>query len=53
MLCFVPQEYFIKEAKLDTETIRMLGDVLNEDALMSLALSEMIYLENDVGDKVK
>uniref|UniRef100_A0A8C8E357 Amine oxidase n=1 Tax=Oryzias sinensis TaxID=183150 RepID=A0A8C8E357_9TELE len=29
--------------ELDTETIRMLGDVLNENAIMSLALSEMIY----------
>uniref|UniRef100_A0A3P9JMW3 Amine oxidase n=1 Tax=Oryzias latipes TaxID=8090 RepID=A0A3P9JMW3_ORYLA len=37
--------------ELDTETIRMLGDVLNENAIMSLALSEMIYF-GDVGDKV-
>uniref|UniRef100_A0A3P9JNG6 Amine oxidase n=1 Tax=Oryzias latipes TaxID=8090 RepID=A0A3P9JNG6_ORYLA len=48
---YTVKEYFIKEAKLDTETIRMLGDVLNENAIMSLALSEMIYF-GDVGDKV-
>uniref|UniRef100_A0A3B3HL38 Amine oxidase n=1 Tax=Oryzias latipes TaxID=8090 RepID=A0A3B3HL38_ORYLA len=35
---YTVKEYFIKEAKLDTETIRMLGDVLNENAIMSLAL---------------
>ncbi|RVE60777.1 hypothetical protein OJAV_G00184900 [Oryzias javanicus] len=50
---YTVKEYFIKEAHLDSETIRMLGDLLNEDALMSLALSEMIYLENDVGDDVE
>ncbi|XP_023804719.1 L-amino-acid oxidase [Oryzias latipes] len=49
---YTVKEYFIKEAKLDTETIRMLGDVLNENAIMSLALSEMIYFENDIGDEV-
>ncbi|KAF6720756.1 L-amino-acid oxidase [Oryzias melastigma] len=49
---YTVKDYFIHEAHLDDETIRMLGDLLNEDALMSLALSEMIYLENDVSDDV-
>uniref|UniRef100_A0A8C7ZXY0 Amine oxidase n=1 Tax=Oryzias sinensis TaxID=183150 RepID=A0A8C7ZXY0_9TELE len=46
---YTVKEYFIKEAKLDTETIRMLGDVLNENAIMSLALSEMIYFVEVTG----
>uniref|UniRef100_A0A3P9IE41 Amine oxidase n=1 Tax=Oryzias latipes TaxID=8090 RepID=A0A3P9IE41_ORYLA len=44
-------DHYTVKVGLDTETIRMLGDVLNENAIMSLALSEMIYF-GDVGDKV-
>uniref|UniRef100_A0A8C7ZWH2 Amine oxidase n=1 Tax=Oryzias sinensis TaxID=183150 RepID=A0A8C7ZWH2_9TELE len=36
-------DHYTVKVGLDTETIRMLGDVLNENAIMSLALSEMIY----------
>ncbi|KAF6720739.1 L-amino-acid oxidase [Oryzias melastigma] len=49
---YTVKDYLIQEAKLDSETIRMLGDLLNQDALMSLALSEMIYTENDISDDV-
>ncbi|RVE60778.1 hypothetical protein OJAV_G00184910 [Oryzias javanicus] len=49
---YTVKDYLIQEAKLDSETIRMLGDLLNQDALMSLALSKMVYVESDVSDDV-
>ncbi|KAM6908903.1 L-amino-acid oxidase-like [Xenentodon cancila] len=45
------KEYLQERTSLSQEAIRMLGDVLNEDSLMPLALSEMIYLETDINDQ--
>ncbi|MEQ2219625.1 hypothetical protein XENOCAPTIV_020972 [Xenoophorus captivus] len=50
---FSVKEYLQEEAKLSSEAIRMIGDLLNENSIMSMALSEMIYLENDVNDSVR
>ncbi|KAK5599893.1 hypothetical protein CRENBAI_014211 [Crenichthys baileyi] len=44
---------YLQETNLSSEAIRMIGDLLNEDSIMSKALTEMIYLENDVNDSVK
>ncbi|XP_061566801.1 L-amino-acid oxidase-like [Cololabis saira] len=47
------KEYLEERSHLSQEGIRMIGDLLNEDSLMPLALSEMIYLEMDINDKTK
>lgn len=49
-MCFVSQGYLEQEGDLSSEALRMIGDLLNEQSIMHLALSEMIYLQNDVND---
>ncbi|XP_015253333.1 PREDICTED: L-amino-acid oxidase-like [Cyprinodon variegatus] len=44
------KEYLRTEGGLSAEAVRMIGDLLNEQSLMHLALTEMIYIENDVSD---
>ncbi|XP_010765096.1 L-amino-acid oxidase-like, partial [Notothenia coriiceps] len=44
------EEYLNAEGDLSPEAIRMIGDLLNEESLMNLALTEIIYLEKDVSD---
>ncbi|MEQ2178854.1 hypothetical protein GOODEAATRI_018585 [Goodea atripinnis] len=44
------KEYLRTEGGLSAEAVRMIGDLLNEQSLMHLALTEMIYIENDVND---
>ncbi|KAM4564245.1 L-amino-acid oxidase-like [Fundulus diaphanus] len=44
-------EQYLHE-QLSSEAIRMIGDILNENSIMDKALTEMIYLENDVSDSV-
>uniref|UniRef100_A0A3Q3WZR9 Amine oxidase n=1 Tax=Mola mola TaxID=94237 RepID=A0A3Q3WZR9_MOLML len=44
------KEYLKAEGGLSPEAIRMIGDLLNEQSLMHLALTELIYLESDVSD---
>lgn len=51
--CFPPQEYLKEVGGLSEEAQRMIGDLLNEESIMHLALTEMIYLESDVSDDVK
>lgn len=48
--CVESQEYLLEEGGLSAEAVQMIGDLLNEQGLMHLALSEMIYIENDVSD---
>ncbi|KAM9335174.1 L-amino-acid oxidase-like [Symphorus nematophorus] len=45
------KEYLKTEGGLSPEAVSMIGDLLNEQSLMHLALTEMIYIENDVSDK--
>ncbi|XP_034532033.1 L-amino-acid oxidase-like [Notolabrus celidotus] len=45
------KEYLKEEGGLSTEAVEMIGDLLNEQSLMHLALTELIYLESDVSDK--
>lgn len=47
---FVWQEYLKQEGGLSPEAVRMIGDLLNEQSLMHLALTEMIYIQSDVSD---
>ena len=44
------QEYLRAEGGLSAEAVRMIGDLLNEQSLMHLALTEMLYLDSDVSD---
>lgn len=52
-LCVVSQEYLKEEGGLSPEAVRMIGDLLNEQSLMHLALTEMIYIQSDVSDSTK
>ncbi|KAK2863358.1 hypothetical protein Q5P01_002891 [Channa striata] len=47
------KEYLKEESGLSAEAIRMISDLLNEQSLMHLALTEMIYIESDVSDSTK
>uniref|UniRef100_A0A8C7WSI1 L-amino-acid oxidase n=1 Tax=Oryzias sinensis TaxID=183150 RepID=A0A8C7WSI1_9TELE len=44
------KEYLKMEGGLSTEAVQMIADLLNEQSLLHLALTEMIYLESDVSD---
>ncbi|XP_070785762.1 L-amino-acid oxidase-like [Enoplosus armatus] len=44
------KEYLKEEGCLSPEALRMIGDLLNEQSLMHLALTEMIYIQSDVSD---
>ncbi|XP_032438073.1 L-amino-acid oxidase-like [Xiphophorus hellerii] len=46
------KEYLREETNLSPEAIRMMGDILNENSIMANALTEMVYLMNDVNDSV-
>uniref|UniRef100_M4AA10 Amine oxidase n=1 Tax=Xiphophorus maculatus TaxID=8083 RepID=M4AA10_XIPMA len=46
------KEYLREETNLSLEAIRMMGDILNENSIMANALTEMVYLMNDVNDSV-
>ncbi|XP_007568175.1 L-amino-acid oxidase-like [Poecilia formosa] len=50
---FSVKEYLKENTYLSPEAIRMMGDILNENSIMANALTEMIYLMNDVNDSVK
>ncbi|XP_074555329.1 L-amino-acid oxidase-like [Halichoeres trimaculatus] len=45
------KEYLKEEGGLSPGAVDMIGDLLNEQSLMHLALTEMIYIESDVSDK--
>lgn len=51
--CPVSQEYLREEGGLSPEAVRMIGDLLNEQSLMHLALSEMIYIQSDLSDNTR
>ncbi|XP_062301360.1 L-amino-acid oxidase-like [Scomber scombrus] len=44
------KEYLKEEGGLSPGAVRMIGDLLNEQSLMHLALTEAIYLQSDVND---
>ncbi|XP_031734831.1 L-amino-acid oxidase-like [Anarrhichthys ocellatus] len=44
------KEYLKEEGGVSPEAVRMIGDLLNEQSLMHLALTEMIYIQSDVND---
>ncbi|XP_053271971.1 L-amino-acid oxidase isoform X1 [Pleuronectes platessa] len=47
------KRYLKTEGGLSAEAVRMVGDMLNEDSLMHMALTEMMYLNSDVNDNTK
>ncbi|CAJ1048254.1 L-amino-acid oxidase%2C partial [Xyrichtys novacula] len=47
------KEYLKEEGGLSPQAVDMIGDLLNEQSLMHLALTEMIYIESDVSDSTK
>ncbi|XP_067379988.1 L-amino-acid oxidase-like isoform X1 [Channa argus] len=44
------KEYLKEESGLSAEALRMIADLLNEQSLMHLALTEMLYIDSDVSD---
>ncbi|KAM8897651.1 L-amino-acid oxidase-like isoform 2-T3 [Spinachia spinachia] len=44
------KEYLMKEGGVSPQAVRMIGDLLNEQSLMHLALTEMLYIQSDVSD---
>ncbi|XP_063072108.1 L-amino-acid oxidase-like [Engraulis encrasicolus] len=44
--------YLREETDLSSEAIRMIGELLNEQSMMFTALTEMIYDQSDISDKV-
>ncbi|KAI3375921.1 hypothetical protein L3Q82_003769 [Scortum barcoo] len=44
------KEYLKTEGGLSPEAVRMIGDLLGEESLMHLALTELIYIQSDVND---
>uniref|UniRef100_A0A3Q2NVT8 Amine oxidase n=1 Tax=Fundulus heteroclitus TaxID=8078 RepID=A0A3Q2NVT8_FUNHE len=50
---FSVKDYLRTVGGLSAEALRMIGDLLNEQSLMHLALTEMLYIENDVSDSTR
>ncbi|KAI4794788.1 hypothetical protein KUCAC02_031839, partial [Chaenocephalus aceratus] len=46
-------EDYLNGEDMSQEAIRMIGDLLNQDSLMNLALTEAIYLRSDVNSTIK
>ncbi|XP_033991299.1 L-amino-acid oxidase-like [Trematomus bernacchii] len=46
-------EDYLNGEHVSKEAIRMIGDLLNQDSLMNLALTEAIYLHSDVNNTIK
>ncbi|CAI5660948.1 unnamed protein product [Oreochromis niloticus] len=44
------KEYLKEESGLSREAVIMIAELLNEQSLMHLALTEMLYFENDISD---
>lgn len=49
----VLQEYLKSEGGLSPQAVDMIGELLNEQSLMHLALTELIYLSSDVSDSTE
>ncbi|KAI4794789.1 hypothetical protein KUCAC02_031840 [Chaenocephalus aceratus] len=46
-------EDYLNEEDMSKEAIRMIGDLLNQDSVMNLALTEAIYLRGDIKNSIK
>ncbi|KAK5875445.1 hypothetical protein CesoFtcFv8_026528 [Champsocephalus esox] len=46
-------EDYLNGEEMSQEAIRMIGDLLNQDSLMNLALTEAIYIRSDVNSTIK
>ena len=49
----VNQGYLVQVANLSSEEVRMIGDLLNLDSLMSLALTEILYEQAAINDHLE
>ncbi|XP_030633970.1 L-amino-acid oxidase-like [Chanos chanos] len=47
------KEYLVKEGNLSRGALRMIGDILNENAFFYTALLEALYLQTDINDKTR
>ncbi|XP_034425164.1 L-amino-acid oxidase-like [Hippoglossus hippoglossus] len=47
------KEYLKTEGNLSAEAVRMIGDLLDEESIMHMALTEMMYISSDVNDNIK
>ncbi|XP_015226358.1 PREDICTED: L-amino-acid oxidase-like [Cyprinodon variegatus] len=50
---FTVRGYLKEFGHLSKEAIRMIGDLLNQDSLMHLALSEMVYEQSVISDDIR
>ncbi|XP_010891981.3 L-amino-acid oxidase isoform X2 [Esox lucius] len=44
------KEYLVKEGNLSRGALRMIGDILNENSLFYMSLTEMLYIQSDIND---
>ena len=49
----VSQGYLVQVAKMSSEEVRMIGDLLNVSSLMYTALTEMLYDQADINDQTE
>ena len=49
----VNQGYLVQVANLSSEEVRMIGDLLNMDSLMPLALTEILYEQAAINDHLE
>ncbi|XP_071375646.1 L-amino-acid oxidase [Centroberyx affinis] len=47
------KEYLVKEGNLSREALRMIGDILNENSLFYMSLTEMLYIQSDISDNIE
>ncbi|CAB1456512.1 unnamed protein product [Pleuronectes platessa] len=47
---YTVKEYLRMEGGLSAEAVRMIGDLLNEESIMDMALTEMMYLNSEIND---
>ncbi|XP_053271975.1 L-amino-acid oxidase [Pleuronectes platessa] len=47
---YTVKEYLRTEGGLSAEAVRMIGDLLNEESIMDMALTEMMYLNSEIND---
>ncbi|XP_049423744.1 L-amino-acid oxidase-like [Epinephelus fuscoguttatus] len=47
------QDFLKEQSTLSSEAVRMIGDLLNEQSLMHIALTEMIYEKSNINDNTE
>ncbi|XP_026152604.1 L-amino-acid oxidase [Mastacembelus armatus] len=50
---YTVKEYLVKVGNLSRGALRMTGDILNENSLFYISLTEMLYIQSDISDKIE